>query len=233
MPILAAGALVLLAACGGSGDPGAVLTQADFAAKVRAAMQAKGSFRSVAVNIDAEGVTRFTTDVKLSGARADVSGTTSDDGEVSSVVRVGGELYARDKALSTDPAKPWVKFDPKGTTLNATLIQLLATRTETYELIGGAAYATSFSSAPAGESTVYSMTIDLPKATAAKALGDYISAGMVAELKLHEVPVRATVGKDMLLTKLEFELDGTKVVADFGNYGAPVTIAVPGPAEIL
>jgi hypothetical protein len=74
------------------------------------------------------------------------------------------------------------------------------------------------------------MTVDLPKATAAKALGEYLTAEAVAQQKLKELTAKVSVDQDSLPRKIEFEVGTVKVVADFTNFGTPVTIAAP-PAE--
>jgi hypothetical protein len=246
-PLLAAGALVLLAGCGGTDDavkpasqqsstPAPVaLSQADFTSKVKAALQAKGTFRVVTVTTDDGEPATFTTDVKLNGTEADVSGS----GLGSTVVRVGGQLYGKGEGITDDPKKPWVKHDPASkdpmVVLNSAMIKLLAAQTSAHELIGGAAYATGFTSALGATvggvpTTLYTMTVDLPKATAAKALGEYLTAEAVAQQKLKELTAKVSVDQDSLPRKIEFEVDTVKVVADFTNFGTPVTIAAP-PAE--
>lgn len=246
MPLLAVGALAVLAACGGSDDagkpastdqsstpPAVALTQADFAPKVLAALKAKGTFRTVTVTTDEEGPATFTTDVKISDAGTDVSGS----GDGSAVLRVGGQLYGKGDGISDDPAK-WVKYDPTATgsipELTGALIKILAAQAVTHEMIGGAAYATSFNSAPgaAAGTTDYTMTVDLPKAAAAKALGEYITPKVVAAQNLKDVAAKVSLDKDSLPVKLEFQLGTSKVVADFSNYGTPVTIAAPAAGEL-
>ncbi|MFF1816437.1 hypothetical protein ACFVWG_04030 [Kribbella sp. NPDC058245] len=246
MPILVAGALVLPAACG-SAKPAAndtpttqavvTLTQADFAPKVLAAMLAKGTFHAVSVSDDEGDKETYTADVKLSAAGSELSGSSDGTGEDAlSVIRAGGQTYAKSPHLSEDKAKPWMKFDPKTTDpqemLKGALIRLAQMQFATHDLVGGAAHTTAFSSAPAGEATVYTMTIDLPKAAAANALGAYMTADLATGLKGKTLPVKMTVDKDLLLTKIELEDDGAKVVSTFSKYGDPVTIAAPAAAEI-
>jgi hypothetical protein len=249
MPLAAAGALVILAGCGGNDDAGkpasnksstpaaVALTQAEFAPKVQAALQSKGTFRVVTVTTDEGKPATFTTDVKLTGKQADVLGT----GDGSTVVRVGDQLYGKGEGITDDSSKPWVKFDPATKDpmagLSGVLIKVLEGQTSTHELIGGAAYASSFTSAPGAAvggapTTAYTMTVDLPKATAAKALGGYITAEMVAEEKLTELTAKVSLDQDSLPRKIEFQVGTSTVVADFSNFGTPVTIAAPSAAEI-
>jgi len=243
MPLIAAGAMLLAAGCGGSDDASSgsspttpvTLTQADFAPKVQEALKAKGTFRVVTVTTDEGAPATFTTDVKLSGATADVAGS----GEGNSVVRVGGQLYGKGGAISDDPKKPWAKYDPTVVqdpmaALSGVMIRMLLVQTMTYELIGGASYATNFTSAPGATAgtTEYLMTIDLPKASAAKALGEYLTAETVAQQKLTGLTAKVTIDKDNLPIRLDFEQGTAKVIADFSNFGTPVTIAAPPAAEI-
>jgi hypothetical protein len=243
MPLAVAGALLLTAGCGGSDDTSSgsspttpvTLTQADFAPKVQEALKAKGTFRVVTVTTDEGAPATFTTDVKLSGATADVAGS----GEGSAVVRVGGQLYGKGGAISSDPKKPWVTYDPTVdqdpmAAISGMLINMLLVQTMTHEVIGGAPYATGFNSAPGSTpgTTDYMMTIDLPKATAAKALGEYLTAETVAQQKLTELTAKVTIDKDNLPLRLDYQQGTAKVIADFSNYGKPVTIAAPPAAEI-
>jgi hypothetical protein len=250
MPVLVAGALVLPAACGSAdagkntsadsqpSTPVAVgLTQADFAPKVLAAMRAKGTFRTVSVNDDEGDKTTYTTDVKLSAADSELSGKSDGTGQDAlSAIRAGGQIYVKSPQVSKYEAAPWAKYEPKATDhraiLNATLIRLALTQFTTHDLVGGAPYATGFSSEPAGDATVYTMKISLSEAAAANALGAFLTADLASGLEGKTLTVNVTVGKDLLPTTIEFTDDGAKVVTSFSKYGDPVTIKAPAAAEI-
>jgi len=235
--------MLLAAGCGGSDDASSdspsttpvTLTQADFAPKVQEALKAKGTFHVVAVTTDEGTPATFTADVKLSGAAAEISGS----GEGNTVLRVGGLLYGKGEAISSDPKKPWAKYDPTVeqdpmAALSSLALRMLVVQALPHEVIGGAPYATSYTSAPGATegTTAYTMTIDLPKATAAKALGEYLTAEAVAQEKLKELTAKVTIDKENLPVKLEFQQGTAKVVADFSNFGSPVTITAPPVAEV-
>jgi hypothetical protein len=255
-PLVAAGALVLMAGCGGSDDPtsagtpvaaagnssAAALTQANFSAKVQAALAAKKTFQVVTTTTDADGPATLTTNVRLTGATADAHGT----GMETTFVRLGGTLYGKGGQLTSNPNKPWVKYDPAAKNaaakeptamLAGAMLQLLGAQLDQYRIVAGAPYATKFAGAP-GEpvdgvaTTKYTMTVDLPKASAAKAFGQYLTADAVAQSKVTSLPVEITVDAESLPRSFAYEADGAKVSGTFGKFGEPVTIAAPAAAEI-
>jgi hypothetical protein len=103
--------------------------------------------------------------------------------------------------------------------------------------VAGAPYATKFDATP-GEpvdgvaTTNYTMTVDLPKASAAKAFGQYLTADAVAQSKVTSLPVDITVDAESLPRTFAYEVDGAKVTGTFGKFGEPVTITAPAAAEI-
>ncbi|TDD55279.1 hypothetical protein E1263_26260 [Kribbella antibiotica] len=246
MPILVAGALVLPAACGSEqaatdskpSTPAAVgLSQADFAPKIQAAMLAKGTFRTVSVSDDEGDKTTYTTDVKYSTDGSELSGKSDGTGEDAlSLVRAGGQVYVKTPKLSKNEAQPWAKADLKSTDpkviLNGVLIRLAQMQFMTHDLIGGAPYATGFSSEPAGEATVYTMKVSLSKAAAANALGAYLTADVASGLEGKALTINVTVGKDLLPTTIALKDDDAKVVTSFSKYGDPVTVKAPAAAEV-
>ncbi|WP_344170761.1 hypothetical protein [Kribbella lupini] len=250
-PLLVAGALVLAAGCGGSEETGApvaadskvvALTQGEFAGKVQAALAAKKTFQVVTTTTDTDGPATFTTNVRLAGASADVQGSALE----STFVRVGGTLYGKGGQLSSDPKKPWVKYDPtgKGTGKEATailagaMLQLLGAQLDQYRMaVAASPYATDFKS-EAGQpvdgvaTTKYTMTVNVLKATQAKAFGQYLTSESAAQSNLTELPIEVTVDAESLPRTFAYEADGAKVSGTFGKFGEPVTITAPAATEI-
>jgi hypothetical protein len=253
-PFLVAGALVLMTSCGGSDDStssgtpvaadskATALTQADLSAKVQAALAAKKTFQVVTTATDEEGPATFTTNVQLAGETADVQGTALE----STFVRVGGTLYGKGGQLSSDPKKPWVKYDPTAKNavgkeptaiLAGAMLQLLGAQLDQYRVVAVSPYATKFEHAP-GEAmdgvatTKYTMTVDVPKAATAKAFGSYLTADTVAQSKLTTLPVEITVDAESLPRTFAYEADGAKISGVFGKFGEPVTITAPAATEI-
>ncbi|GAB3821464.1 hypothetical protein GCM10028799_33090 [Kribbella italica] len=249
--LILAGALLTAAGCGGSDDSGtpvaadskvAPLSQADFSAKVQAALAAKKTFQVVTTTTDADGPATFTTNVRMSGATADAQGNAQE----STLVRVGGTLYGKGGQLTSDPKKPWVKYDPTGqnaagkeptTILAGAMLQLLGAQLDQYRVVSTSPYATKFEHA-AGEpvdgvaTAKYTMTVNVLKATQAKAFGQYLTSETAAQSGLVELPVEVTVDADSLPRTFAYEADGAKVSGTFGKFGEPVTITAPAAAEI-
>jgi hypothetical protein len=252
-PLLLVGALVVVAGCGGSDESGAPvaaadskvtpLTQADFSGKVQAALAGKKTFQVVTTTTDEDGPATFTTNVRLAGANADVQGSALE----STMLRVGGTLYGKGGQLSSDPKKPWVKYDPSGKNsagkeptaiLAGAMLQLLGAQLDQYRVaVSTSPYATDFKSA-AGEpvdgvaTTKYTMTVNVLKATQAKAFGLYLTSETAAQSGLTELPVEVTVDAESLPRTFAYEADGAKVTGTFGKFGEPVTITAPAATEI-
>ncbi|MGC4941228.1 hypothetical protein [Kribbella sp. DT2] len=192
---------------------------------------------------DEDGPATFTTDVRLDGAAADVQGSALE----STLVRVGGTLYGKGGQLSSDPKKPWVKYDPAAKNaagkdasalMAGAMLQLLGAQLDQYRVaVSTAPYATDFKSV-AGEpvdgvaTTKYTMTVNVLKATQAKAFGQYLTSETAARSGLSELPVEVTVDADSLPRTFAYEADGAKVSGTFGKFGEPVTITAPAATEI-
>jgi hypothetical protein len=249
LPLVVVAAMMSAAACGGSDDakkPAAgtpaptALTQADFATKVPAALQAKSTFHSVDTTTDEDGPTITTSDLKVTSAGTDLSATI-DTGQ--SVLRIGGKFYGKGDGLTEDPAKPWKVWDPAGTSkdpmaaLTGVQLQIQSAGALTHQLLAGAAYATKFTSAEGpvvggASTTQYTITVDAPKAAAAKALGDYLTSAVVAAQKITDVTAVVLVDQENLPRKLDFTFGTSKVSAEFSKFGDPVTITAPPAAQI-
>jgi hypothetical protein len=250
LPLVVAAAMMSVAACGGSDDPkpaanadkpAAALTQADFATKVPAALQGKSTFHAVATTTDEDGPVVTTSDLKVTSAGTDLAATT-DQGVT--VLRIGGKFYGKGDGLSEDDAKPWKVWDPAASAkdplaaLTGVQLQIQSAEALTHQLLGGAAYATKFTSTagPAVDGasmTEYTITIDAPKAAEAKALGDYLTSAVVTAQKIKEVTAVVLVDKDNLPRKLDFAFGTATESVQFGKFGDPVTtITVPPESQI-
>jgi hypothetical protein len=247
LPLVVAAAMMSVAACGGSDDakpadkPAAALTQADFATKVPAALQEKSTFHSVATTTDEDGPAITTSDLKVTSGGTDLAATT-DQGLT--LLRIGGKFYGKGGGLSENDAKPWKVWDPAGSAqdpmdaLTGVQLQIQSAPALTHQLLAGAAYATKFSSAEgpvvAGASTTeYRITIDAPKAAAAKALGDYLTSEVVTAQKIKEVTAVVLVDKENLPRKLDFAFGTSRVSTQFSKFGEPVTTITAPPTTLL
>lgn len=158
-------------------------------------------------------------------------------------MRIAGKFYGKGEGLTDDPGKPWKVWDPTVVStdpmsaLTGVQLKIQATQALTHELLAGAEYATKFSS-ETGEAvdgvptTKYTITIDAPKAAAAKALGEYLTTEVVTVQKIKDVTATVLVDKDSLPHKLDFTFGTSKVSAQFSKFGAPVTITAPAVAQI-
>ncbi|GAA0955465.1 hypothetical protein GCM10009554_63220 [Kribbella koreensis] len=249
LPLVVAAAMMSTAACGGSDDPkpagkadkpAAALSQADFATKVPAALQEKSTFHAVATTTDEDGPVVTTSDLKVTAAGTDLAATT-DQGLT--VLRIGGKFYGKGEGLSENNAKPWKVWDPTAgakdpmAALTGVQLQIQSAAALTHQLLAGAAYATKFTSteAPAADGasmTEYTITIDAPKAAAAKALGDYLTTAVVAAQKINEVTAVVLVDQNDLPHKLDFTFGTAKESVRFTEFGDPVSITAP-PAALI
>lgn len=246
-PLLVAGALVLMAGCGGSDEPAAgdgkapaaALSKAEFSAKVQAALAAKKTFHLETVTTDDEGPGTFVTDVKLDGKSADVSGSAME----TSLVRIGSTVYGKGGQLSSNPAKPWVKHDPasKGkdtaALVTGAMLQLLSPQLDQYLVVAGSPYATDFASAPGATvdgvaTTKYTMTVDVVQATAAKAFGNYLTPETAGQAQLTTLPLEISVDAESLPRSFSYEAQGAKIEGKFSKFGEPVTITAPAADQI-
>jgi hypothetical protein len=249
LPLVVAAVMMSVAACGGSDDgkpadkadkPAVTLTQADFATKVPAALQAKSTFHAVATTTDSDGPVVTTSDLKVTSAGTDLAATT-DQGLT--VLRIGGKLYGKGDGLSDNEAKPWKVWDPTASAqdpmaaLTGVQLQIQSAAALTHQLLAGAAYATKFTSKEGpvvggASTTEYTITIDAAKAAAAKALGDYLTSAVVTAQKIKEVTAVVLVDKDDLPRKLDFAFGTTTESVQFSKFGDPVTITAP-PAALI
>jgi hypothetical protein len=250
LPLVVAAAMMPVAACGGSDDakpagkadkPAVALTQAEFAAKVPAALEEKGTFHAVATTTDEDGPAVTTSDLKVTPAGTDLAATTGDG---VTVLRIGGKFYGKGGGLSEDDGKPWKVWDPTAATQDPTAaltgvqLQIETAEALTHQLLPGAAYATKFTSTEgpvvAGASTTeYRITVDAPKAAAAKALGDYLTSAVVTAQKIKEVTAVVLVDSQNLPRKLDFALGTSTVSTQFTKFGDPVTTITAPPAALI
>ncbi|MEV6286815.1 hypothetical protein [Kribbella sp. NPDC051770] len=239
------GVLLGAAGCGGSDEPaasaGPALSKDEFSGKVQAALQGKKTFHLETVTTDSDGPGTFVTDVRLDGKGADVSGSAMG----TSVVRIGGTLYGKGAQLSNNPAKPWVKHDPaakgagKDTSalMAGAMLQLLSPQLDQYLVVAGAPYATEFSSAPGdtidgAATTKYKMTVDVVKATGAKAFGTYLTPETAGQSQLTTLPIEISVDADALPRSFSYEAEGAKIEGKFSKFGDPLTITAPAADQI-
>jgi hypothetical protein len=208
------------------------LTKADFASRVQAALRAKGTFRVVSTSADDPD--KFTSDIRLRGAQTDATAT----GAGYATVRVGGQVYVKGEGVSSDPRRPWVKLKPAGKDpleiLTQTMVRAVGAQAVPHQLLGGAAHVSTFKSAP-GTAVVdgvptklYRIGINVPKAAAAKAFGDYILKEVTAAMPKVLV-VKVWVDADDLPRKFEFDPDQSRSTVSmvFSRFGDKVTIAAP------
>ncbi|GAA0955467.1 hypothetical protein GCM10009554_63230 [Kribbella koreensis] len=243
-------AMLSMAACGGSDEraktpvadqPKTALTQVDLAPRVQAALLKSGTFHSVTKTTDDEDdPATYTADLKVAPGGGEVSADGSDG---NSLLRVDGVLYAKGTDLTDDPAKPWLKWDPKAASDESSdpvvgmELELLSAQVLTHEYLGAVAYATKFRSAPGetvdgARTTQYTITIDPAKAAAAKAFGEYLDPGAVVDEKLKEITAVLLVDQDSLPRKLEFTFGGSKMSTVYTEFGKQVTITAPPAGQI-
>jgi hypothetical protein len=215
-----------------------VLTKADLAPKVTAALLAKRTFRATSRLTDDDGTTVLTADLRLrSDGTFDVAAN-MDEGRV---VRIGQTLYYKDASLTKDPKRPWTKLDRDsddvGVLLTIGLVDLIVTQAGPHQILGGAAHATTFrqngvTSIDGTPAKQYKFGIDLKKATAAGALSDYIDKkdAMSAPRIL---TVDAVIDDENLPRKLSFlGPDNTTVSVSFSRFGDNLAITAPPKAQI-
>jgi hypothetical protein len=182
-----------------------------------------------------------TSDLKVTSAGTDLAATT-DQGLT--LLRIGGKFYGKGDGLSTDSAKPWLVWDPAASSkdpmaaLTGVQLEIQSAPALTHQLLAGAAYATKFTSTEgpvvAGASTTeYTITIDAPKAAAAKALGDYLTSAVVTAQKIKEVTATVLIDQENLPRKLDFAFGTSTVSAQFSKFGDPVTTITAPPAALI
>ncbi|MEU0094108.1 hypothetical protein [Kribbella sp. NPDC006257] len=247
---LTAAAVALLPACGSTPESGTpaptasavskptptpapvVLTRADIGQKVQAALKKQGTYR-MRLTDPSDKSFLVTATVKYNGAKQDFS-ISSDDG---SVVGVAGQYYYQDGPLNSDSTE-WKKYNPKAKGLDAltsALIKAYLVQVQTPRLLAGAPYATRFvtTSGPVVDrvpTTKYAMVLDVKKAVAAKAFGDYLTGEIPEDEKL--LPVTAVVDRDGLLRQLDYGVGSDRSSIAFSNFGDSVFISEPAPDQI-
>ena len=178
--------------------------------------------------------------VQLRGRAVDVS-TKVDGG--GGLIRIGRSVYVEDAGLTGDAKKPWAKLDLDSATADklVEVADALVADRLFHQVIGGAPYASSF--LEQGQLVVdgidtqrYTMLIDLKKAVAAGALGEYLDKSDLKTLP-KQLSVAVWVDANALPRQLEFNLADTRtgnvfVTARFGQFGRRSTVLPPKPAKL-
>ncbi|WBQ02200.1 hypothetical protein [Kribbella sp. CA-293567] len=219
------------------------LTQATFAPKVLGALTARGGFRVSAAVQEGRKAPKLTNAlVYFKGRSVDVATKAQGGG---GLVRVGRSIYLQDAKLTGDAQKPWAELDLDSTAgeekAAAAAADSWVSDRLVHQLIGGAPYATLFQ--PAGEQVIdhvttqqYTMRIDLQKAVAAGALGEYVGRADLKSLP-KQLSVTVWVDPNALPRKLEFNRADTAagsvtVSARFGQFGRRSLVLPPKPAKL-
>ncbi|WP_432950419.1 hypothetical protein ACQPXM_19055 [Kribbella sp. CA-253562] len=263
--LVAGSALVLTAACGNNAAAPAAapastptiaastptpaapmpaeLTKANFGPKVMAALRAAGTFQATAELTDDERgpSPRVTAAIRLRGATPDAVVTSEDS---LPVTRIGKVLYMKNDELTGNPKKPWVRLDlgsndPEVLIAAVVVVQDL-NRAMVHQVIGGTAYATSFKaggvqSLDGTQVREYVVSIDVKKATAARALGVYLDRTDAKTLPA-QLSVSIMVDAQNRPRRMSFVLADTKdgstaVRAWFERFGAKLPIVAPPAAQ--
>jgi hypothetical protein len=215
-----------------------VLTKANLAPKVTAALLAKRTFRATSRLTDDDGTAVLTADLRLRPDGTFDVATSMDKGRA---VRIGQALYFKDASLTKDPKRPWTKLDRDsdniGVLLAVGMVDLIITQAGPHQILGGAAHATTFrqigvTTVEGIPATRYKFGIDLKKATAAGALGDYIDKedAMSAPRIL---TVDAVIDAENLPRKITFlGPDNASVDVSFSRFGDNLAITAPPKAQI-
>ncbi|MEV8371724.1 hypothetical protein AB0P21_03255 [Kribbella sp. NPDC056861] len=219
------------------------LTQATFAPKVLGALAARGGFQvSAKVQEGQKAPKQVHALVYFKGRSVDVETKTQSGG---GLIRVGRSIYLQDAKLTGDAKKPWAELDLGSSTseekVAATAADAWISARLFHQLIGGAPYATLFQ--PAGEQVIdrvttqqYTMRIDLQKAVAAGALGEYVDQADLATLP-KQLSVTVWVDPNALPRQLEFTRADAKagsvlVSAKFSQFGRRSLVLPPKPAKL-
>jgi hypothetical protein len=146
--------------------------------------------------------------------------------------------------LTGNPKKPWVRLDlgtkdPEVLIAAVVVVQDL-NRAMVHQLIGGAAYATSFKvggvqSLDGTQVREYVVSIDVKKATAVRALGVYLDRTDAKTLPA-QLSVTITIDAQNRPRRMSFVLADTKdgstaVRAWFEQFGAKLPIVAPPTAQ--
>jgi hypothetical protein len=214
------------------------LTKVDLAPKVKAALLAKRTFRATSRLTGDDGTAVLTADLRL---RPDGTFDVAASMDKGRVVRIGQTLYFKDASLTKDPKRPWTKLDRDsdnvGELLAVGLVDLIVTQAGPHQILGGAAHATTFRQV--GVTTVegmpakrYTFGIDLKKATAAGALGDYIDKED-AQSAPRILTVDAVIDAENLPRKISFlGPDNQSITVLFSRFGEDPAITAPPKAQI-
>jgi hypothetical protein len=219
------------------------LTQATFAPKVLGALAARGGFRiSAKIQEGQRAPKQAHALVYFKGQSVDVETKSPGGG---GLIRVGRTIYVQDPKLTGDAKKPWAKLDLRSTAdgekAAAKAADAWVADRLIHQLIGGAPYATLFQ--PAGEQVIdrvttqqYTMRIDLQKAVAAGALGEYVGPADLATLP-KQLSVTVWVDPNALPRQLEFNradssAGSVMVSARFSQFGRRSLVLPPKPAKL-
>jgi predicted small lipoprotein YifL len=222
------------------------LTQATFAPRVLGALKAKGTFRMDAKHrapgdLDSGRVQRRV-DVRITGAVVDAVASSQ---VVGPTVRIGPMLYLKNADATGDAKRPWVKLNPASKNSKERRYAALSggdlTESLYYQVLGGAQYASAFKRGSQlvvdkVDTQEYTMLIDVKKAAAAGALGQYLDKTDVKTLP-KDLSVSVFVDADALPRQISFVLadteeGSTSVVVVLSQFGKKLPIAAPPATQI-
>lgn len=258
--VLAAGLLVLTAACGGSGsgttatssgstspspsaestdsgttgDVAALLTRSDLGSKIRDAQQKAGSYTFTITTALGGRSSKGSGEASISGDQPSVHSTMETPGGAVETVLVDGLYYLKSPMLRSD--KPWLKIDPKAKTGMGALIGKLGGNGDPSKSLGALFDASKVTKAGeesiGGHDTVHYKVV-MPRAALAKAIGYPAS---VVQMLPKELVYGLWVDGDNLVRKIEssLTLQGQTTVTTimFDHYGEPVSIKTPPASEV-
>ncbi|WP_328992097.1 hypothetical protein OG394_37735 [Kribbella sp. NBC_01245] len=211
------------------------LTRDNFGPQVVRALKAKGTVAVTAVTTDEDGPASITANLRFKATTTDMS-VRADDIHF---VRIDGVFYIKDKSLTGNEAKPWVKVTKTPSaqvTMSAALAEIIASQSLPHLLANGAPYATFTRGAKESieddVATKYRLVIDLRKAVAAKALSPYVTSTQDMPRTLD---VNIWLGEGNLPVRVAFmttrpQSGRTSLQATFTSYGEPLPVNAP-PAD--
>ncbi|MEV6286812.1 hypothetical protein [Kribbella sp. NPDC051770] len=207
------------------------LSPANLSSELLTRLAEKNTFRVVSrTTTPGKADAVVTADLRIKGDHAGLIAT----GGGRKVVKLGSTLYLKDAELTGDRSRPWSELAPGGESSRSA--DRLARAAQVHALIGGAAHATTFqradritvNGAPAQE---YVVTIDLARATAADALGDYLTTADLPSLP-EAMTLRIAVDAHCLPVQLRFTQGRSQVLATFSRFGQKLTLTPPSPSRI-
>jgi hypothetical protein len=207
------------------------LSPANLASELLSQLAAKGTFRVISrTQSPGHDVVLVTADLKLTSDGTDLVAS----GRGRKVVRIGQALYLKDAALTGSDSRPWLEVAGDGDP--ARYADQLVRAAQVHAVIGGAAHATAFQrgdrvTVNGAAAQEYVVTLDLPRATAADALGGFLTAADAKKLP-EALTLRIAVDARCLPVQLRFTLDRADVVATFSRFGQKLTVAPPPAAKI-